>query len=231
MNRKNLYKIIRDEVMQAAVNQALIGPFNLLGRGHEPRVTLDRQLAAILRDCALPKITITGYGANNFYPARVFQEAALNLEARLSWTPMMFGTGCVGFVEVNESITQSQPSPKWMSETLEIVSDIQIQTEKSKSDYRKVFVVVKHWPDGTEAQKIGHVIAKGLRIKTDQLKLIQVGPERIFSTVTQASLYEFLKTLANYGLGSNSNVSIFDESSDSGMEFSLLEKLESSSDC
>ena len=80
---------IRSEVAEAARIEALL-PFNLSGRGHEARVTLDRSLAAILRGVHLPKVYISGYGANYFYPRRVFRRAARELTRRLGSSPIAF---------------------------------------------------------------------------------------------------------------------------------------------
>jgi len=66
--------LIRDAFLKAM--QLEKGPFNLKGRGHEPRVTLDKQVAAILRGVDLPRLYISGYGANFYYPARLIARAA-----------------------------------------------------------------------------------------------------------------------------------------------------------
>ena len=80
---------IRQEVAKAARIEALL-PFNLSGRGHEARVTLDRSLAAILRAVALPKVYISGFGANFYYPRRVFRRAARELSRKLGSSPFGF---------------------------------------------------------------------------------------------------------------------------------------------
>lgn len=68
---------LRKALLKAVSVEESGAPFELSGRGHEPRVTLDRQLAAILRSIDLPRVHISGFGANNFYPRRVFQTAQL----------------------------------------------------------------------------------------------------------------------------------------------------------
>ena len=55
INRKAIYQMVREEVTEAAARQGKIAPFALTGRGYEPRLTLDRRLATILRNCALPR--------------------------------------------------------------------------------------------------------------------------------------------------------------------------------
>ncbi len=66
------------------IRQALLGAqqidlglsrFNLSGRGHEPRVTLNRSLAATVRNLGLVSVYISGFGANDRYPRRVFERA------------------------------------------------------------------------------------------------------------------------------------------------------------
>ena len=57
-------------------------PFSLSGRGHEPRVVLDVATSAMVRAIHLAHVSISGFGANNRYPARVFEKAVKLLEAR-----------------------------------------------------------------------------------------------------------------------------------------------------
>lgn len=49
VDKKTLYSPIREEVVNASRVEEAKGPFNLFGRGCEPRVTLDRTMAGILR--------------------------------------------------------------------------------------------------------------------------------------------------------------------------------------
>lgn len=68
----------RNDAMRAAFLQALEeipGPYNLFGRGHERRETLSPSLAAILRGMDLPRVHISGYGANYYYPSRLVERA------------------------------------------------------------------------------------------------------------------------------------------------------------
>ena len=74
---------IREAVLEAARIETEGEPFNLRGRGHEPRIALTVKLAAILRGLDLPHVHIAGYGANNHYPFRVFDRAARMLRSRL----------------------------------------------------------------------------------------------------------------------------------------------------
>ena len=83
MKDKDAYKIIREELLEAVKKEEGIEPFDLWGRGHEPRVTLDRQLAAILKGLDLPRVEISGYGANNYYPKRIFTTAQKRLNKRI----------------------------------------------------------------------------------------------------------------------------------------------------
>lgn len=81
---------IRAAVLRASSLEAKREPFRLFGRGHEPRVTLDRRLAAALRGVAIPCVSISGYGANYFYPQRVFRTAVRLLKKSLGWSPIGF---------------------------------------------------------------------------------------------------------------------------------------------
>lgn len=91
LSKSALYALIREELTRAAEREAAKAPFNLYGRGHETRVTLDVKMAAILKTSNLPRVTLAGWGTKTFYPARVFTRAARTLQRRLGWSP--FGSG------------------------------------------------------------------------------------------------------------------------------------------
>jgi hypothetical protein len=86
--RREENAVIRELVLVAVARERQVSEFNLFGRGHEPRVKLDVQLAAVLRGFDLPRVTISGFGANNYYPARVFKRAITLLKRRLKWSPI-----------------------------------------------------------------------------------------------------------------------------------------------
>lgn len=90
MNRKRENDLIRELVLVAVAKEEKVGDFQLSGRGHEPRVTLNRSLAGILRGLDIPRVTISGYGANNYYPRRVFGRAIALLKQRLKYSPIAF---------------------------------------------------------------------------------------------------------------------------------------------
>jgi len=87
MEKSEVYQIIRAEALNVAKRLSRQQPYRLSGRGHEPRVSLDRKMAAALRGCDLPRVVIAGYGANNFYPRRVFVAAQATLSRKLGWKP------------------------------------------------------------------------------------------------------------------------------------------------
>jgi hypothetical protein len=88
MDRNAVYAVIREELAAAAHREAGRAAFNLRGRGHEERVSLSPPVANMLRGSSLPRVTISGYGANNFYPLRVFTDAQKPLQERLGWVPL-----------------------------------------------------------------------------------------------------------------------------------------------
>ena len=87
MDKKLLRATTRDAIVKAFEREAKKAEFVLSGCGHEPRVTLNRSMAALLKRCNLPRVTISGYGANNFYPARAFTSARTALLRKLGWAP------------------------------------------------------------------------------------------------------------------------------------------------
>jgi hypothetical protein len=78
--KKKIYDLIRAQVQVAIEEESRIASFNLSGRGHEPRVTLNRRLAAVLRGQNIPSVYISGFGANSHYPLRVFLKAAQSIK-------------------------------------------------------------------------------------------------------------------------------------------------------
>lgn len=93
MNAKSVNVAIRAAVTKAVILQKRRGPFLLSGRGHEPRVTLDRSLAATLRKVEIPFVYISGFGPNHFYPQRIFVVAKSILIDTLGWSPIEV-SGC-----------------------------------------------------------------------------------------------------------------------------------------
>ena len=79
---------IRKAVLRAAVHERLKSGFNLFGRGYEPRITLDHSVAAILRGVDVPRVYISGYGANYYYPRRVFMTAMRSLKRKFGRSPI-----------------------------------------------------------------------------------------------------------------------------------------------
>ena len=77
--------VIRELVLVAVARERQVAEFKLFGRGHEPRVTLDVQLAAVLRGFDLPRMPIS---RNTYYPARVFRRAITLLKRRLKRSPI-----------------------------------------------------------------------------------------------------------------------------------------------
>jgi hypothetical protein len=92
MNMRKESEAIREALLKAAESEGAKAPFKLSGRDHEPRVTLDGRLAAVVRSIDLPKIYISGYGPNSYYPRRIFKRAAAALKRRLGYCPFAFAS-------------------------------------------------------------------------------------------------------------------------------------------
>jgi hypothetical protein len=80
--------VIRKAVLKAAAQERRKAAFELFGRGHEPRVSLDVSVAAILRGLDVPRVFISGYGANYYYPRRVFATAMRSLKRKFGRSPI-----------------------------------------------------------------------------------------------------------------------------------------------
>lgn len=98
---------IRRALLEAARAEVARAPFALSGRGHEPRVTLDRRLAAVVRSLDLPHVVISGYGANKHYPLRVFERAATQVKKRVGWPAIVVSRGTAWRQDPSEPSTVS----------------------------------------------------------------------------------------------------------------------------
>lgn len=87
MDKKLLHATTRDAIVKAFEREAKKAEFELSERGYEPRVTLNRSMAALLKQCNLPRVTISSNGANNFYPTSAFTSAKKALLRKLGWAP------------------------------------------------------------------------------------------------------------------------------------------------
>lgn len=84
---------VRRALLEAARAEAARAPFALSGRGHEPRVTLDRRMAAVVRGLDLPHVVISGHGANKHYPLSVFERAAAHIMKQVGWPAIAVSRG------------------------------------------------------------------------------------------------------------------------------------------
>jgi hypothetical protein len=82
---------IREAVLQAVAQEQRNCEFRLFGRGHESRVTLAVAVAAVLRGRDIPRVYISGFGANYYYPSRVFAAAIRILKKKWGRSPIVLG--------------------------------------------------------------------------------------------------------------------------------------------
>ena len=88
----NLRLIIREVFVEAQELER--PPYNLTGRGHEDRVSLDRTLSAILRGTEITRLYIPGFGPKYWYPARVVKTAAKIINRRVGKAVIKFYGTC-----------------------------------------------------------------------------------------------------------------------------------------
>lgn len=96
---RRVNQAIRDALAEAARVEGR-DPFQLSGRGHEPRVSVCRRLAGVIRGMDLPSTYISGFGPNTYYPRRVFVRAMESLEQSLGEAPVAESSEG-GFYRVN----------------------------------------------------------------------------------------------------------------------------------
>jgi hypothetical protein len=80
---------IREAVLEAVAQEQRKCEFRLFGRGHEPRVSLSVSVAAVLRGLDIPRVYISGFGANYYYPSRVFAAAIRILKKKWGRSPII----------------------------------------------------------------------------------------------------------------------------------------------
>jgi hypothetical protein len=97
-----IYEEVRRALAKATEIEAARAKFELSGRGHEARVTLDRKLASILRNNNLPSVYISGYGANHHYPSRIFERASKSLKKKWGQSPIVCRDSYVYWKGVSE---------------------------------------------------------------------------------------------------------------------------------
>jgi hypothetical protein len=67
-------------------------------------------MAGILRGCSIPRVSISGYGANNYYPERIFTTAAIAIAAKIGLSPFEAIYGSVHLIDIEKLLTQTSPS-------------------------------------------------------------------------------------------------------------------------
>jgi hypothetical protein len=86
---ESINDVIRSALQVAIKEEEAIRPFNLYGRGHEDRLTIDRRLAQVIRGIDVPSVKLSGYGGRE-YSKRVFERAANQLRKELGSSPIKF---------------------------------------------------------------------------------------------------------------------------------------------
>jgi hypothetical protein len=71
---------------------------------------------------------------------------------------------------------------------------------------RAVLVIVTDWPGGTMAFKFGSAMKAALQVQSEDIKLVQMGPERIFRAETDADERSFFEALSKSGVSYSGRV-------------------------
>lgn len=71
---------------------------------------------------------------------------------------------------------------------------------------RAVLIVVTQWPGGTMAIKFGYAMRDALQVSPEDMKLVQMEPERIFRAATYVSEEQFRSAMKESGLSCPSRV-------------------------
>jgi hypothetical protein len=87
-NEKRINERIKLEILSATEKERNAQPFNLEEHLVEKRVSLDRSLAGILNKVDVPRVVISGYGAKNYYPERIFIRAIKRLRRIYGYAPI-----------------------------------------------------------------------------------------------------------------------------------------------
>lgn len=74
---------------------------------------------------------------------------------------------------------------------------------------RFVILIVRNWPDGTMAFKLGSALLNALNVKQDEISVLQASPERIFKVNTSVSEDAFRSYLRERSF-SNQDIKFFE---------------------
>ena len=80
------------------------------------------------------------------------------------------------------------------------------QTDEQRARRRAVLVIVTDWPYGTMAFKFGTAMRGALHVQSDDIKLVQMGPERIFRAETETDENSFFEALSASGVSYSGRV-------------------------
>jgi hypothetical protein len=93
----------------------------------------------------------------------------------------------------NQTIDQIEPDE---GDSIIHINPRPPQMKISAKSNRAVLVVVTEWPGGTMALKFGSALQSALRAKNEDMKLLQLSPERIFRVLTKTTERRFRRALA-----------------------------------
>ena len=77
--------------------------------------------------------------------------------------------------------------------------DISETSQGKRKPGRAVLVIVTEWPSGTMAMSFGSAMKRALRLTQDEMRVVQMSPERIFRASTDVTEGEFRESMSKSG--------------------------------
>jgi hypothetical protein len=74
--------------------------------------------------------------------------------------------------------------------------DIPETSQDKEKPGRAVLVIVTEWPSGTMAMKFGSAMKRALGLTKDEMRVVQMSPERVFRAVTVVTEGEFREAMS-----------------------------------
>lgn len=179
--------------------------------------------------------TISGEEDDNFDEAEAFDELLDEVDSLADSScsyvhqggPGMTSGYCAYYCSSNERVAAAVQTFSDIAETPEMVEEEEYAasweaskpasghassetdpppTDEQRARRRAVLVIVTDWPGGTMAFKFGSAMRGALQVQSDDIKLVQMGPERIFRAETDTDERSFFEALSASGVSYSGRV-------------------------
>lgn len=133
---------------------------------------------------------------------------AVGVSAGAGWQTqgMLSGSGYNLYTDDLQSVKDATALYDGVCELAEYLEDKELKekaapiVQDQSGRKRTVLIIVTQWPSGTMAVKFGSAMRGALHVSSDEMKLVQMEPERIFRVKTDVSEEEFRTAMNKSGV-------------------------------